>query len=221
MGKERIVFLDYDGVVRHRFSDLLYNTKEFYEIPAFDVNIVKVLAKLQERLSFKFVCSSRAWAESDRETQEAKFRYHGVNLEFHRDFRTPYGTDFTVEEYLNGEHLPYASEDPWEGWEGYYDAYKDTTLDEMALRSGLVDRNRGFCILSWLRKHPEIGIDDFMVIDDESDIFPIRRKNFIHVQQGESRGGFGWEYVIQLIEFFEPQTPLVEVLRDMMGKNKS
>lgn len=221
MDKERIVFLDYDGVVRHRFSDLLYTDKEFYEIPAFDINIVKILVKLQERLNFKFVCSSRAWAESDRESQEAKFRYHGVNLEFHKDFRTPYMTDFTVEEYLNGEHLIYASKDPWEDWGEQYEVFKGNDVDEKTLRSELIERNRGFCILSWLREHPEVGIDDFMVIDDESDIFPIRRKNFIHVQQGESRGGFGWEHVIQLIEFFEPQTPLVEVLREMMGKNKS
>lgn len=201
----RIVFLDYDGVVRHLFSDLVNDPGDRFGRPHHDLTIVKVLKALQDEFGFLFVCSSRAHAESSHEEQEAVFLKLGVHLRFHEDFRTPYMTDCTLDEFLAGELFEYSSKLPYSG---HVAAWTNSLTDDKdKLKERLINRYRGFCVFSWLRKHPEVTKEDFLVIDDESDFFPIDRDNCIYVVNGELEGGFSYNHYKQMREFFLRKEP--------------
>lgn len=191
----KIVFLDFDGVVRSGFSDLANGRNKI------DPSIASVLFELQKELNLTFVCSSRAWAQSSKLDQEQPWIDIGFPLVFHEDWRTPYESDYTEEDYEEMKLLGSLPDDP------IYDSmisrvrnyYPDKTLWE-CIRGW-----RGFCIQSWLDNHPDIGPDDYVVLDDETDMYPLPRRNFIHVENGELNKGLGWNEVLQIIEFFKDE----------------
>ena len=56
---------------------------------------------------------------------------------------------------------------------------------------------RGWFIYEWLVEHgydPET--DPYIVVDDDTDYYPLDTKRFIHVDHGEHRGGFTFKHYI-------------------------
>lgn len=52
--------------------------------------------------------------------------------------------------------------------------------------------NRGVAVQNWLDAHPEV--EDYLMIDDDSDYPPIPEEKFLHVKNGEMTGGLTIHY---------------------------
>lgn len=191
---DKIVFLDYDGVLCHIFASWTQEDEIDWDDNAFDIMILKALAKAQREIGFKFVCCSRAHGESTKEDQEARFKAFGVDLEFHDDFRTPCRHSLTMAMYDNGELFTHSSSDPTVGHEDYLS--KGTPSEWLS-------KYRGFEILDWLQRHPEITRDNYVILDDEGDMYPLDRNNLILIKDGEMRSGFTMIHLEQLYKHFK------------------
>lgn len=191
---EKIVFLDYDGVLCHMFASWVQEDDIEWDDNRFDPMILKALAKAQREIGFKFVCCSRAHGESTKEVQEARFKSFGVDLEFHDDFRTPYGHSLTMEMYDAGELFTHSSLDPTKGYEDYLSTGSP---------SEWVSKFRGFEILDWLHRHPEITRDNYVILEDERDMYPLDRNNLILIKDGEMCSGFTLVHLEQLYKHFK------------------
>lgn len=191
--RDKILFLDYDGVLCHRLIGWLDKSPTYWN-QGHDKTIIRALARIQEDIGIKYVTCSRAHTESSKKEQEAVFHKYGHHLDFHDDYRTPYSTDYRKEDYqglVDGFVTPSA----------YYKEYWGDTWDKEDTWD-TVNGHRGMSIASWLRHHPEIGPNDYLVIDDERDMWPIPKENFIHVVQGEMRGGLNIEQIVEIYKFF-------------------
>lgn len=191
---DKIVFLDYDGVLCHMFAAWVQEDVLEWDDNRFDTMVLKALAKAQREIGFKFVCCSRAHGESTKEKQEARFKSFGVHLEFHDDFRTPYGHSFTIEDYDDGKLYSHSSEIPSDG----YDDYLVTGTPEEWMA-----KYRGFEILDWLQRHPEIKCDHYVILEDERDMYPIDRNNLILIKDGEMCSGFTFKHLELLYKHFK------------------
>lgn len=54
--------------------------------------------------------------------------------------------------------------------------------------------NRGVAVMNWLEAHPEV--ENYLMVDDDSDYPPIPEEHFIHVKRGEMSGGLTMEHFL-------------------------
>lgn len=193
-GRQRIVFLDYDGVVRSWYSDLVYGWATI------DPSIAYVLHMLQDVLGLTYVCSSRAWGEDSREAQEMIWAQTGWPLKFHEDFCTEYHGEYTRERWDSGEFDAMCCPEGLVEYHRRFDFLRERDPERDVWYQ--IQYWRGFSVLKWLEAHPEITNNDWLVIDDESDMYPLPLRNFVHVVNGEQTKGLGWEHLRYIIEFF-------------------
>lgn len=188
---DRIVFLDYDGVLCHRLIAWLDRSEGYFN-QGHDKTVIRTLARLQRDIGFKFVSCSRAHTEPTRKEQEAVFYKYGHHLDFHADHAVPYKTDITESQYQE-IYLPRVG-DPLD----YYDSphYTEPIPWERLVW------HRGFNIQSWLNAHPEIGSSDYLVLDDSSDMYPLPKENHILIRDGEMTGGLNMHQVLAIYKFF-------------------
>lgn len=187
----KIVFLDYDGVICHFMVRYSLRGKATGRVKGFDQHIMQALQRFQEITGVVFVCSSRAHRAKTYQEQIKPWIDHNAEVHFHKDWCTPYMTryDHTVLDAIpDALYEALAS--------GY--PFVPTVRDWSA-----VSKYRGWCIREWLEDHPEIGPNDYVVIDDESDMFPIPRDRFLHIQDGELGGGMGMRHLVELAKMLD------------------
>lgn len=129
---------------------------------------LKLIEHLQNQFGFLVVCSSRAHAKRTWEEQWAPLAKYDSTLKFYQDDTRD----------MSWRTAPSRSTCKKSG---------DTTHEY-----------RGWYIHDWLLQHgynPET--DPYVVIDDDSDYYPICSSRFVHVENGEHLGGFTFKHYIE------------------------
>lgn len=132
---------------------------------------LKLIERLQEQFGFLVVCSSRAHAKTTWEEQWAPLAKYDSTLKFYQDDTRPMS---------------------WRTWPSrkVCKSKPDKTYDY-----------RGWFVYEWLLEHgydPES--DNYIMLDDDSDYYPICESRFVQVINGEHYGGFGFKHFLDLRE---------------------
>lgn len=128
---------------------------------------LKLIEHLQRQFGFLVVCSSRAHAKRTWEEQWKPLERYDSTLKFYQDDTHPM-------------------------------SWRTAPSRSTCKKSGDTNHEyRGWYIHDWLLQHgynPET--DPYIVIDDDSDYYPICASRFVHVPNGEHLGGFGFKHYL-------------------------
>ncbi len=184
MKKQFVIFLDHDGVTIDMGSRFLQDGKR----NGFNLYSLGLLEHLQSNYDVKFVCSSRAHAKTTLIEQQKHLKPSGIDLvHVEPNFRTPYAAQ-GYDERLN-TYLEKIGEYHRELYRDHY-GFPSNPDPDVDYRY-----SRGRCILQWLLDNDYDPLsDDYLIIDDESDMFPLPPARFVHVKDGEQLGGFTFKY---------------------------
>lgn len=191
MSDQRIIFLDYDGVICHQMSRYtIPESEDIYSGEYLDITKLRALKRIQELTGALFVTCSAAHTRESKEEQERIIASYGVNLEFHEDWAVPRGqfpSQALHDQIVAGpryalrfEQFPDMADAPW----------------------ATVSIQRGMHILEWLHNHPEIRPENFLILDDSSDMYPIPQWNHVWVKYGEHKGGFDFDHCLEIFRKF-------------------
>lgn len=179
--KQRILFLDIDGVISSIRNAILQLD--------YDATAVKLLKDLQQRCGFLIVLSSarRKNFETKEEFIKEVFEETGVVLELHDSWRTVSHPTDPLDNLPKRHQVIFKSYRKY--WKRYLKTYHDT------------EYWRGHEVRQWLRDHGENNFE-YVVLDDSFDQFPIPVERVVHIQYGESDSGMKVEHYDQVLELF-------------------
>jgi hypothetical protein len=182
MDKQRIIFLDIDGVISSLRNSILNMN--------YDPVAVLMLRSLQTECNFKIVVSSarRKLHKSKEAFSDSIYYATNIRLNIHDDWRTV-------------SHV----KEPFSQLPDNHESILKEYIDSVWYNSVQVKEDtrywRGHEIRQWLLDHGEHNFD-YLVLDDSFDLYPIPTSNVLRIENGESNAGLLVEHYDFIRKYF-------------------
>lgn len=196
MLKEKIIFLDIDGVLNHtafRGACNMLGTPYHDKVDPSNLVILKDL--LKHHPDIKFVISS-SWRRCSKvEEIEEVFENSGFKLPIHERWRTPVYISKEEMYKINFDYINY-----------------NMDIVEGVVKEDIPGLCRGHEVWKWLMCQPEGSETQYLIIDDDRDF--MKAMNLLWIRNGENQGGINLRYLTEnIIPFFNSEPTGVGMYR--------
>lgn len=196
MLKEKIIFLDIDGVLNHTaFRGACNMLGTYFHDKVDPSNLVILKDLLKYHPDIKFVISSSWRRCSNVEKISKVFENSGFKLPIHERWRTPVHIDEDTRYKINRDYIQY-----------------NLDIVEGVDKEEIPKQCRGHEVWKWLMGQPENSETQYLIIDDDRDF--MKAMNLLWIRNGENQGGINLRYLTEnIIPFFNSESTGVGVYR--------